>query len=399
MAPGTDRNAGHARGGGAMSRPSAVERLSRLLAIVPWVVAHDGPLVSEVCERFAISERELVADLNLLFLCGAYPYTPDALIEVDFDGGRVWVRFADWFRRPVRLSPPEALALVAAARAMLEVPAAISGLPGMGGTPARPAAGAAMDREGRAADQESTTSDREGRGADQERITAGREGTTAGREGTTAGREGTTAGREGTALARAVAKLEMILGAGADDALDIELGAASAETLATLQAGAAGGRKVAMDYYSFGRDQSGRRVVHPWRVFSSEGHWYLSAWCEQAAGKRLFRVDRARDAVLLDEHFEPPSDVGDLSTYERSTQDPLIVLDLAPGARWVADRYPHEGVAELAEGHIRVELRASSAAWLERLLLRAGPDARVVSGAPGAAQAAARRVLAVYQPG
>ena len=106
-----------------MSRPSSAERLERLLAIVPWVVAQDGPTVSETCARFGISERDLIADLNLLFMCGVYPYTPDSLIEVDIDGGRVWVRFADWFRRPLRLTPPEGLALVAAARALLGVPA------------------------------------------------------------------------------------------------------------------------------------------------------------------------------------------------------------------------------------------------------------------------------------
>ena len=55
-------------------------------------------------------------------MCGVYPYTPDALIEVDLDGGRVWVHFADWFRRPLRLNAPEGLALVAAARAILGMP-------------------------------------------------------------------------------------------------------------------------------------------------------------------------------------------------------------------------------------------------------------------------------------
>ncbi|MGH9106270.1 MAG: hypothetical protein ACRDZX_10615, partial [Acidimicrobiales bacterium] len=125
-----------------MSRPRAAERLARLLVIVPWVVAQDGPLVSDVCERFQISEHDLVADLNLLFMCGVYPYTPDALIEVDIDEGRVWVRFAEWFRRPLRLTPPEALALVAAARAMLGVPGA-----GVGEEAAQSATGAAGQAE------------------------------------------------------------------------------------------------------------------------------------------------------------------------------------------------------------------------------------------------------------
>ena len=340
-----------------MSRPGAIERLSRLLAIVPWVVAHDGPLVTEVCERFGISERDLVADLNLLFMCGVYPYTPDSLIEVDIDGGRVWVRFADWFRRPLRLSPPEGLALVAAARAMLEVPTE---------TGANEEFGEVVPRAG------------EG-GEPPEGITP-----------PSASRD------DRPALARAVAKLEMVLGAGGDDAVEIELGAASQEILAVLHAGVRGRRKVLLDYYSFGRDEAGQRVVQPWRVFSSEGHWYMLAWCESAVGRRLFRVDRTRSARLMDETFEPPPDIGPIPVYESSPDDPVVVLDLAPGARWVTERYPHEGTSDLGGGYVRVRLRVSSTAWLERLLLRAGPDATVVSGAEGVVPAAAERVLAIY---
>lgn len=315
-----------------MSRPSAAERLSRLLAIVPWVVAQDGPTVSEVCERFAITETDLIADLNLLFMCGVYPYTPDALIEVDIDRGRVWVRFAEWFRRPLRLTPPEGLALVAAARAMLSVPA-VPGAP-------------------------------------------------------------TSGGRE--ALASAVAKLEMVLGAGGEEGVDVELGAASADVLSTFQLACGERRKVLVDYYSFGRDETGERVVHPWRLFSSGGHWYLAAWCEKAEDKRLFRVDRVRSATLLDESFEMSEGLGAVPVYEPKPEDPVIVLDLAPAAQWIAERYPHEGVIDLGDGNVRIRLRASSKAWLERLLLRAGPEATVVSGAEGVLTAAAQRVLAVY---
>ncbi len=50
----------------------------------------------------------------------------------------------------------------------------------------------------------------------------------------------------------------------------------------------------------------------------------------------------------------------------------------------------------MGDGNVRVRLRASSRAWLERLLLRAGPDATVVSGADGVLRGAARRLLGVY---
>ena len=126
-----------------------------------------------------------------------------------------------------------------------------------------------------------------------------------------------------------------------------------------------------MGYYSFGRDETGERVIQPWRLFSSEGQWYLLAWCESAKDKRLFRVDRVRSATALEGRFEPPAAVSSPPLYEGSPQDPLVVLDLRPPAHWIAERYPNEGVEDMGDGARRVRLRASSRAWLERLLLRA----------------------------
>ena len=103
-------------------RASADERLRRLLALVPWVAAHDGPPIDEVCARFGTTERELLDDLDLLFLVGVHPFDPGSLIEVDVDEGRVWIRFADWFARPLRLTPAEGLSLVASGAALLDAP-------------------------------------------------------------------------------------------------------------------------------------------------------------------------------------------------------------------------------------------------------------------------------------
>src|SRR5205807_7438854 len=99
-------------------------RLPRLLALIPWVAGRDGPRMDEVCARFGYKEAELVADLELLFLCGLHPYTPDVLIDVDIADGRVWIRYADYFSRPLRLTPAEGLALLAAGKAVQSFPGA-----------------------------------------------------------------------------------------------------------------------------------------------------------------------------------------------------------------------------------------------------------------------------------
>ncbi|HZM31626.1 MAG TPA: WYL domain-containing protein [Acidimicrobiales bacterium] len=104
------------------ARTTAPDRVARLLAVIPWIAARDGPTLAEVCERFGVSRRKLEEDLTILTLVGVPPYTPDTLIEVTIEGDRVWLRFADVFARPLHLTPEQAVALVAAGAASQSLP-------------------------------------------------------------------------------------------------------------------------------------------------------------------------------------------------------------------------------------------------------------------------------------
>jgi proteasome accessory factor C len=306
---------------------SADARVRRLLALVPWVVEHDGPRLADVSARFGIDQAELVEDLKLLWLCGVPPYSPDVLISVDIRRGRVWVKLADYFRRPLRLTPAEALTLLTAGKTLLATP----------GT----------DADG--------------------------------------------------PLARGLDKLSAALGIEAGGAVDIALGPAPGDVLDALRAAAADHRQVDLDYYSYGSDQDRRRVVDPYAVFSANGQWYLSAYCHAVDDERLFRIDRIRSASTLDTRFDPPTQPPELAVFEPGPDDPRVTLELEPNARWVAEQYPAERVEELAGDRVRVVLVATRPAWLERLLLRLGPDARVVEGDADAGRAAAARLLARYR--
>jgi proteasome accessory factor C len=96
--------------------------MQRLLAMVPWIAANDGPTLAEVCERFGLTEKELAADLEVMWLVGLPPYTPDALVDVVQEGDRVWIHFADIFESPQRLTPDQAVALLTAGASVLALP-------------------------------------------------------------------------------------------------------------------------------------------------------------------------------------------------------------------------------------------------------------------------------------
>lgn len=103
-----------------MSKITATDRMARLIAAIPWIVAQDGAAVDEIAERFDYPRDLLLSDLqDVVFYVGVPPYTPDTLIEVTIDDDMVWISYAEWFSRPMRLSSAELLALLAAGEAAL----------------------------------------------------------------------------------------------------------------------------------------------------------------------------------------------------------------------------------------------------------------------------------------
>ncbi|MFN0088766.1 MAG: helix-turn-helix transcriptional regulator [Acidimicrobiales bacterium] len=104
------------------ARTTANERVRRLLAVVPWIAARDGPTVDEVCARFGLRRSELLADLEVVWMVGLHPFTPDELVEVVIEDDRVWIHYAEFFARPQRLAPEQALALLAAGATALAAP-------------------------------------------------------------------------------------------------------------------------------------------------------------------------------------------------------------------------------------------------------------------------------------
>lgn len=220
-------------------RLNARDRLARLLSIIPWVAEHaDGAAIDDIVERFAYPREQLLDDLqDVVFFVGVHPFTPDSLIEVEVGDDRVTIRYAEWFSRPLRLSPEEGARLLTAGRSVLPLT--------------------------------ETTDDDHADGP--------------------------------SPLLRALTKLGTTLGEGAHRAVDVRLGRTAGDTLSIVRRALDAGRQLDLAYYSYGRDELTERRVEPHRVFSDQGNWYLSGWCHLANDERVFRIDRIRSATIIDE--------------------------------------------------------------------------------------------------
>jgi proteasome accessory factor C len=269
-------------------------------------MAHPGTPVADVAREFEVTEAQLRKDLDLLWMCGLPGYGPGDLIDIDWHGDRVTLSNADEIARPLRLTAEEATALVTALRIML------SDIPGVLST---------------------------------------------------------------EAIDRALAKLEAAAGTtGATDRVVVAPEAGpDASIITTVSDALARGRRLRLRYWVPARDEATDREVDPLRLFTAEGAAYLKGWCHAVGDLRTFKIDRILEATILDAAVDVPDATRqralDSELFTPSPEDRLVTLSLDPAARWVADYYPCEEVAERDDGGLTVRLRAHDDAWVRRLAL------------------------------
>lgn len=332
----------------------SLSRLERILLLVPYCVKHPGVTISELATALGAPESEILEDLNLLFVCGLPDYTPADLMEVYIEEDQVFIRMADYFARPLRLTRTEAIPLYVKGQAVVNL------LEGTHG---------------------------EGAGL-----------------------------QELLPLRSALSKLAKALlpqeGGVAEltKRINVQLESGEAKWLPLLREAVTSNRRAEMEYYTYARDALTRRKVDPTLVFASLGHWYVSAYCHLVADRRLFRLDRIKSLELTDERFESPD--GEATeppplVYAPGPDDIKVRLRVTPGvAQWLAESgwlqgyLPVERVRTIAGGRQEVVLRTSGGEWLDKLLMGLGTDVEIVEPKELAERVRerAKSILKLYEP-
>ncbi len=312
---------------------TSAERLRRLLALVPYVVARRAVGLAETAATFGMTERELIDDLNLAWcveLKSPEPYCP---IDLSYEDGLVTISQAESIARPLRLAADEASALLVALRMLAE------------------------------------------------------------------------AGGDGDAVTRLIAKIEDAAGASAAPSSQVSIqieGSNERGVPAALDAALAARKRVHLRYYVAGRDEATERDVDPIKLLVVDGRTYLRGWCRLAEEARTFRLDRILNVEVLDVPASVPAEAEPVDVeaglFRPSEADVRVELELAPGARWLAEYYPCESMTELGEGRLHIVVRTPDTGWVRRRVLRLGEEARVIAPAELAdeVRAAAAAALALY---
>lgn len=104
----------------------AGERVERLMVMIPWLLERGEAEIAQVAKEFKISEKEVIADLQLASVCGAPPFTAYELIDVYVDEDNVMAHagIPTVIQRPLKLNTAELFALMAMGAAAMALPGA-----------------------------------------------------------------------------------------------------------------------------------------------------------------------------------------------------------------------------------------------------------------------------------
>lgn len=296
---------------------TSTDRLPRLLALVPYLIARPGIAVDEAAADFGVSAKQLRKDLELLWMCGLPGYGPGDLIDLSFEGDTISVNFDAGMSRPLRLTGSEATALLVALRTLLDAP----------GVADADAVRRAVAKIEAAAGQAQPAGVAVGLGV----------------------REGAT-----TAKAREVVQKALR----GNKALRMTYYTASKDEITERTVDPM--RMLIVE---------GRGYLEAW-CRRAEGVRLF----------RMDRIDDVTelDEPAAPPPYAEQTDTT-AGLFHPQPDQPVAQFVLSPDARWVSEYYPVEAVAELDGDHLRVWMRYADSSWMVRLLLGLGGDA-VVEG-------------------
>ncbi|MEV0151413.1 MULTISPECIES: WYL domain-containing protein [unclassified Nonomuraea] len=295
----------------------SADRLPRLLALVPYLMSHPGAQVGEVAEVFGLSEKQLIDDLQLVWMCGLPGHTPGDLIDVSWDGGEILIDNADTIARPLRLGIDEASALLVALRMLAAMPE-LAEVPG----DALPRVVAKLER----------------------------------------------AAGEGASSVSSQVAVDVDA---APDALPRVREALTGRRRLSLRYYVPG-----RDEVTPREVDPMRLVVADGRTYL-EGWCYRAEAMRLFRLDRMLGVD-VLDVPADPPAGAEPIDVAQ-GVFRPSPTDEMVELEVTAAGRWVAEYYPCERAEELGEGRLRVTLRARDEDWVVKLALRLGDTGRIVS--------------------
>lgn len=292
-----------------------MDNFERLLHLIPYLSAHPGVTFSHLAKEFGVRPQKIEADLKDLWVtCGLPGGAGGDLIDFSFSHNGVQLTFSAGLDEPLRLTSMEALSLIVALEALLEIETRLD-----------PTAIIAAKNKIEIAYKTKKT--------------------------------------RGRVLQRKDAFLPFSIDSHTDSyVLHAKTVHQAIEQETVLK----------MNYYSSTRDVVTDRVIDPLEIISQTGQEYVVGWCHSSSEYRTFRLDRIRSCSIdLDtQRCKSLHEYAQLQNPALISGRPLgyAIVRVQARYRWMIEHY---NLSVLATGDESILALAEfySRAWFVRFVL------------------------------
>jgi predicted DNA-binding transcriptional regulator YafY len=86
---------------------NAISRVARAMDVIPYVLENPGIKIETLATKFGVDQKQIIKELELIFLCGLPGYTPYELIDLTFEDGFVTIIDPQLFDKPRKFTETE----------------------------------------------------------------------------------------------------------------------------------------------------------------------------------------------------------------------------------------------------------------------------------------------------
>ena len=130
--------------------------------------------------------------------------------------------------------------------------------------------------------------------------------------------------------------------------------------------------------YFNSRGEKSYRTADPLKIWFKEKAWYLFAYCHNKKDIRQFKINRIKELILTEEHFEKSLENFKMNDKKSKLKDVRIVVEVDKSQAYrVYDECSEENISKMGNGNFEIIMEYPENEWVYGYLLSFGEYLKV----------------------
>ena len=130
--------------------------------------------------------------------------------------------------------------------------------------------------------------------------------------------------------------------------------------------------------YFNSRGEKSYRTSDPLKIWFKEKAWYLFAYCHNKKDIRQFKINRIKELILTEEHFDKSMEDFEINDEKEAVKRVKVIVEIDKSQAYrVYDEFSEENINKMKDGNFEVIMENPESEWVYGYLLSFGEYLKV----------------------